>query len=133
MYRDEFGVFPRLERRTEAMSEARGAGPLPWVQVAPGAPYFVTETGEPWTPIGQNDAISWVEFKGLFGKRDLPAVDAHLKWLVDHGVTCLRLMMEYAQVRHCYFERPLGAFAPSMVRLWTICLGFASGTGCASC
>ncbi|WP_246736427.1 hypothetical protein [Enterovirga aerilata] len=98
-------------------SELRPAG-QPWVQVAPGAPYFVTEDGAPWTPIGQNDAISWVEFKGLFGRRDLPAVEAHLRWLKAHGVTCLRLMMEYAQVRHRYLERPAGRFVPAMVRLW---------------
>ncbi len=94
------------------------AGQLPWVQVAPGAPYFLTETGEPWTPIGQNDAISWVEFKGLFRRRDLAAVESHLRWLKAHGVTCLRLMMEYAQVKHRYLERPAGRFVPAMVTLW---------------
>jgi hypothetical protein len=117
MYRDELGFAP-LERRREAIFEERRTAPLSWIQVAPDAPYFVTETGEPWTPIGQNDAISWVEFEGLFGRRDLPAMESHLKWLADHGVTCLRLMMEYAQVRHRYFERPLGTFPSNMVRLW---------------
>ena len=29
-----------------------------WVQRAPGAPYFITDDGAAWTPIGQNDAIS---------------------------------------------------------------------------
>jgi len=91
---------------------------LPWIQVAPNAPYFLTETGEPWTPIGQNDAISWVELNGLFRRRDLPGVEAHLRWLVDHKVTCLRLMLEYAQVEHRYFERPMGVFPPNMVQLW---------------
>ena len=91
---------------------------LPWIGVAPNAPYFLDDTGAPWTPIGQNDAISWVEFAGLFRRRDLPAVERHLAWLVDHGVTCLRLMVEYAQVRHRYLERPAGVFVPAMVRLW---------------
>ena len=45
--------------------------PLPWIEVARGAPYFVTDAGDPWTPIGQNDSLSWVELKGLFGRRDL--------------------------------------------------------------
>jgi hypothetical protein len=130
MYRDELGFSPLLERRTEPSSDAhRGTEPLPWIQVAQGAPYFVTETGEPWTPIGQNDAISWVEFKGLFGRRDLGAVEAHLKWLADHGVTCLRLMMEYAQVRHRYLERPLGTFPPNMVQLWDDLLGLCERHG----
>jgi hypothetical protein len=92
--------------------------PLPWIGIAPDAPYFVTETGEPWTPIGQNDAISWPELAPLFRRRDLPAVERHLRWLVDHGVTCLRLMLEYAQVRHRYFERPAGVPVPGMVQLW---------------
>ncbi len=91
---------------------------MPWVQVAPAAPYFQTEAGEPWHPIGQNDAISWVELDPLFRRRDVAAVDAHLAWLASQGVTCLRLMLEYAQVRHRYIERPAGTFAPRMVRLW---------------
>jgi mannan endo-1,4-beta-mannosidase len=91
---------------------------LPWIGVAPDAPYFTDEHGAAWTPIGQNDAISWVELQGLFRRRDLPAVERHLEYLVDHGVTCLRLMVEYAQVRHRYFERPAGVFVPAMVQLW---------------
>jgi mannan endo-1,4-beta-mannosidase len=90
---------------------------LPWISVAAGAPYFV-EDGTPWTPIGQNDAITWPELAGLFRRRDLPSVERHLRWLKAHGVTCLRLMMEYAQVRHRYFERPAGRVVPDMVRLW---------------
>lgn len=91
---------------------------LSWIAVAPDAPYFIDGDGADWTPIGQNDAISWPELAGLFRRRDLPAVEAHLRWLVEHGVTCLRLMIEYAQVRHRYFERPAGTAVPAMVRLW---------------
>jgi len=96
---------------------------LTWIQVAePGVPYFVTETGASWTPVGtpvgQNDAISWDELAGLFRRRNLAAVEAHLRYLAEHGVTCLRLMLEYAQVRHRYIERPVGRFVPAMVRLW---------------
>ncbi len=91
---------------------------LPWINVAPGAPYFVDEDGRDWTPIGQNDAISWPELAPLFRRRDLAAVERHLCWLRDHGVTCLRLMVEYAQVRHRYLERPGGAVVPAMVTLW---------------
>ncbi|WP_292496125.1 hypothetical protein, partial [Mesorhizobium sp.] len=80
--------------------------------------YFATEDGEPWMPIGQNDAISWPELNGLFRRKDIAGVEAHLRWLRQSGVTCLRLMLEYAQVRHRYFERPLGRFVPAMVRLW---------------
>ncbi|MFT8243716.1 hypothetical protein [Roseomonas sp. BN140053] len=91
---------------------------LPWIERAPGAPYFVTAAGEPWTPIGQNDAISWPELEGLFRRRDLPAVERHLRYLKEHGVTCLRLMLEYAQGKHRFLERRVGSFNPTMVQLW---------------
>jgi len=94
------------------------AATLPWIRVAPGSPYFVDDTGADWTPIGQNDAISWPELEPLFRRKDLPAVERHLRWLVEHGVTCLRLMVEYAQVRHRYFERRAGTPVPAMVQLW---------------
>ncbi|HEV2130018.1 MAG TPA: hypothetical protein VGR27_02890 [Longimicrobiaceae bacterium] len=92
--------------------------PLPWIQVAPGAPYFVTEQGDAWTPIGQNDAVTWPDLAGLFRRRDLPAVEGHLRWLRAHGVTCLRLMLEYTHGENRYLERPIGRFQPNMVRLW---------------
>ncbi|GAA4431131.1 hypothetical protein GCM10023188_18400 [Pontibacter saemangeumensis] len=91
---------------------------LPWIQVAPGAPYFITEEGENWTPIGQNDAITWPDFDGLFRRKNLRQVEGHLAWLAGHGVTCLRLMLEYAQGDYRYFEKPAGTFSPNMVRLW---------------
>jgi hypothetical protein len=91
---------------------------LPWISVSKGSSYFVDDQGEAWTPIGQNDAISWPELAGLFRRRDLTAVERHLEWLVESGVTCLRLMLEYAQVRHRYIERPVGRFVPAMVQLW---------------
>jgi mannan endo-1,4-beta-mannosidase len=96
--------------------EPARAASLPWIRVA--GSYFATEEGDPWTPIGQNDAISWPELNGLFLRRDVAAVEAHLRWLKESGVTCLRLMLEYAQFRHRYFERPQGRFVPAMVLLW---------------
>ncbi len=97
---------------------AREPAPLPWVEVNPGTPYFRTEDGSPWTPIGQNDAVTWPELAGAFRRRDLPAVDAYLETLAAHGVTCLRLMLEYCHGEHRYLERPVGRFQPNMVRLW---------------
>lgn len=92
--------------------------PLGWIERAPNAPYFVVDTGQSWTPIGQNDAVCWVEFAGLLNRRDLPAVARHLGWLADHGVTCLRLMLEYAEDGAHFFEKPAGTFNPVMVGLW---------------
>jgi hypothetical protein len=60
---------------------------LPWIERAAGAPYFITSQGEPWTPVGQNDAISWPELEGLFRRRDLPAVERHLRYLRECGVS----------------------------------------------
>jgi len=91
---------------------------LPWIQTVPGVPYFQTERGEGWTPVGQNDAITWPELEGLFRRRDLASVERYLAYLASHGVTCLRLMLEYAQGRHRFLERPVGTFRPSMVQLW---------------
>jgi hypothetical protein len=89
-----------------------------WIGTRPGLPYFLTDTGEAWTPIGQNDAVNWPELNGLFRRRDLAGVEAHLRWLKAHGVTCLRLMLEYCQGEHRYIERPVGKFSANMVRLW---------------
>lgn len=101
-------------RAPDLTSNAR----LEWIETRPGLPYFVTESGAAWTPIGQNDAISWPELSGLFRRRDLAGVERHLRWLRDSGVTVLRLMLEYAQERHRYFERPAGVYVPAMVQLW---------------
>src|ERR671939_468159 len=76
--------------------EAAGpVNPLPWVRLGPGRRYFETEAGEPYLIIGQNDALTWPELEGLLGRRDLPSVDRHLAWLKTHGVTTLRVMLEY--------------------------------------
>jgi hypothetical protein len=89
-----------------------------WITVAPESPYFITEHGTAWTPIGQNDAITWPELAGLIERRNLLAVERHLRWLRDSGVTCLRLMLEYCQDVRAHFESPAGYFRPAMVALW---------------
>jgi len=91
---------------------------LGWIQRAPGRPYFVTEAGASWTPIGQNDAVSWPEWRGLLHRRDLAGIERHLAYLSDSGVTCLRFMLEYAQTGEHFFEQPAGTFNPTMVQLW---------------
>lgn len=96
-----------------------GAGvQMPRIECRAGLPYFVTSTGRAWTPVGYNDAIHWPELAGLFLRREVEAVRCHLQWLKHHGVTCLRLMLEYSQGRHRYIERPVGSFVVSMVALW---------------
>ncbi|MDQ3279269.1 MAG: cellulase family glycosylhydrolase [Bacteroidota bacterium] len=92
--------------------------PLRWIQTVKGNSYFSTEEGSSWTPIGQNDAITWPELKGLFRRRDLQAAETYIAMLAEQGVTCMRLMLEYCQGKHRYFENPIGAFQPNMIRLW---------------
>ena len=91
---------------------------MPWVVRADAAPYFLLDTGAPWTPLGANESITWPELAGLFRRRDLPGVESHLRRLRECGVTVLRLMLEYGQREHRYLERPAGRFVPAMVRLW---------------
>lgn len=88
-----------------------------WVQRAPGVPYFRTEDGAAWTPIGHNDSISWVEWRGLWNG-DTAHVVQHLNWLKSHGVTVLRFMLEYAETGGHFFEQPAGTFNPVLVDAW---------------
>jgi hypothetical protein len=103
---------PLVPPRFEAQAE------IPWIAVAPQAPYFIAEDGSPWTPIGQNDNINWLELKGLFRRRNMGEAEAYLDRLAHSGVTVLRLMLECAQGRSRYIERPVGKFVPAMVQLW---------------
>lgn len=91
---------------------------LPWIDRAAGTPYFATEQGDAWTPIGQNDAITWPDLAGAFRRRDLAGVEDYFGRLQQAGVTTLRLMLEYCHGSHRHLERPAGVFQPNMVRLW---------------
>jgi mannan endo-1,4-beta-mannosidase len=108
---------PRRAPSAKPLQPLAGA-PLPWVVRAAGAPYFTLDDGTPWAPIGANESVTWPELAGLLRRRDLPGVEAHLRWLRGHGVTVLRLMLEYAQGQRYYFERPAGTFVPHVVQLW---------------
>ena len=109
-------VSPVSISRGSGVTEAPAR--LPWIQVAAGSPYFVTDEGADWTPIGQNDAISWPELHGVFRRRDLATMETYLALLARSGVTVLRLMLEYCHREHRYFEAPAGRMVPAMVRLW---------------
>ncbi|MBE9461452.1 hypothetical protein ACFP1I_01630 [Dyadobacter subterraneus] len=91
---------------------------LPWIRLSQDSPYFVDENGSDWTPIGQNDAITWPDLEGLFKRKNIRAVEGHFAFLAAHGVNCLRVMLEYCQTENRYFERPAGRFQPNMIQLW---------------
>src|SRR3954451_720089 len=97
----------------DAVAEA--TRPFPWVRLGPARRYFEDEDGEPFLIIGQNDALTWPELEGLLGRRDLPAVDRHLGWLRTHGVTTLRVMLEYVG-DGLYLEHRPGEFDPVTVQ-----------------
>jgi mannan endo-1,4-beta-mannosidase len=99
----------------EAFEPGPVGRPLPWVRLGPGRRYFETEGGEPFLIIGQNDALTWPELEGLLGRRDLPGVDRHLAWLKAHGVTTLRVMLEYVG-DGLFLERSCGEFDPVTVQ-----------------
>jgi len=91
---------------------------LSWIRVCPDSPYFMDENGRDWTPIGQNDAITWPDLAGLFRRKNPGDVEGHLAYLSDHGVTCIRIMLEYCQSENRYLEKPVGKFQPNMVQFW---------------
>ncbi len=108
-----------LDRSRASAAGAKLSAPrLAWIEVARDAPYFVTADGRDWTPVGQNDAVSWEGLSGLYRRRDPMAARRYLERLADHGVTTLRLMLEYAEVADFLLEDPIGRFRPEMVQLW---------------
>jgi len=91
---------------------------LALIQVAANGRYFSTHNGEPFLFIGCNDAITWQGLEGLFHRRDVEAAERHIADLAAHGITVLRIMLEYVDHEWRYFEHPAGHFVPSMVQLW---------------
>src|SRR5947209_15078059 len=111
-------IAPAPTAGTEAASPSEATQPvhpLPWIRLGPGRRYFETEDGAPFLIIGQNDALTWPELEGLLDRRDVPAVDRHLAWLKEHGVTTLRVMLEYVG-DGLFLERECGRFDPVTVR-----------------
>ena len=104
-------------------------GRLPWIEVASRAPYFVTQHGHAWTPIGHNDAITWPALQPLWRSRDVARVEAHVRDLVANGVTVLRLMLECSQNQHRFLERAAGRFNPHVVSFWDQLVQICERTG----
>jgi hypothetical protein len=72
--------------------------------------------GDPWTPIGHNEALTWVHLASLLTSPQ--TAREYFETLARCGVTCLRLMLEYCQGNGHFFERPVGRFNPRVVRMW---------------
>jgi mannan endo-1,4-beta-mannosidase len=69
-------------------------------------------------PVGQNDALTWPDLTGLYRRRNRRQAQRYIRMLARHGVTCLRMMLEYAETEHRYFEEPVGRFNPTLVEFW---------------
>lgn len=110
MLSDEFSLL------SSAAVEDAPDVPLPWVRVAERAPYFTTDEGRPWTPIGHNDAIAWPPLALALTRPQEAA--SYFAMLARHGSTCIRLMLEYSQANHHTLERPVGRFQPRMIARW---------------
>jgi hypothetical protein len=91
---------------------------LPWIKTLPDKSYFFTEKGDNWMPVGQNDAITWPDLKGVFLRKNLKHTEQYFSMLQQHGVNCMRLMMEYCHTENRYLEKPVGHFHNNMVALW---------------
>ena len=89
-----------------------------WIRVCENAPYFEDEENIIWTPIGQNDALTWPDLKGLFLRKNVEEVEGHFAFLHRHGVNCIRIMLEYCQTENRYLEKPVGSFQKNMVQFW---------------
>jgi hypothetical protein len=100
-----------------------------WIRCIPGAPFFETEAGAAWTPVGHNEAITWPHIEGLYRRRDTARAERHFADLAASGVNCLRLMLDYNQVRHRHLEHRCGAFSPAMVALWDDLIGLGERHG----
>ncbi len=89
----------------------------------------MTEDGEPWTPIGHNDAITWPALAGLFDGRDPASAGRYVRMLVEHGVTVLRVMLEYCEDDRHYLERPAGLYSARLVERWDDFIGLCERAG----
>src|SRR5947199_7359316 len=99
------------------------------VRVAPGRRYFMTADGSPFLVIGHNDAICWPNLAPLREPGGRGAVLSHLRMLAAHGVTVLRLMLEYGEDRDWFFEDPAGCPLPHAVRFWDHLFALAEQAG----
>lgn len=112
------GAFARGRAALRRVAPPDAADMGGWIRCAEAAPYFETDVGTPWAPIGHNEAITWPNIAPLYRRRDAESVDRHFAELAASGVTCLRLMLDYSQGRGRHLEHRVGAFSPAMVRLW---------------
>jgi mannan endo-1,4-beta-mannosidase len=102
---------------------------MPYVQVAPGGRYFITEDGAPFLAIGHNEGMPWPGLANLHYERDIATTEATIAGLAAQGVTVLRIMLEYAQTNGWLFENPVGRPVPGTVLYWDDLIGLCERHG----
>jgi hypothetical protein len=104
-------------------SVPRDPGSMPYIQVAPGGRYFMTEDGRPFLVVGHNDAMPWPTLHHMRNEADLHVTEAYIQDLARRGVTVLRIMLEYCQDNKWFFEKPVGNVRPEAVQYWDNLIG----------
>ena len=122
-------LMKRAEPQYKPASIPRDPESMAYVRVAPGGRYFMTEDGRPFLVIGHNDAMPWPHMHNLKGEQDTATTKAYIKTLVEHGVTVLRIMLEYCQDQRWFFERPVGKPVPEIVQYWDNLIGLCERHG----
>ncbi|HEX8218646.1 MAG TPA: hypothetical protein VF914_05470 [Chloroflexia bacterium] len=101
----------------------RDPAAMPYVRLAPGGRYFMTEDGKPFLAIGHNEALPWPRMWHMQDERDIPTVESYIKMMAEHGVTVVRIMLEYCEDQDWFFEDAEGKPVPSTVQYWDNLIG----------
>lgn len=101
----------------------RDPNDMSYVQLAPGRRHFMTEDGMPFLVIGHNEALPWPRMRHMRDERDVPAVESYIKMMAEHGVTVVRIMLEYCEDQEWLFEDAQGVPVPSTVQYWDNLVG----------
>jgi mannan endo-1,4-beta-mannosidase len=89
-----------------------------YVRVGPNGRYLEFR-GEPFIPVGFNDAVSWGNLLWLRGPSAF-ITEEYFARLAEHGLNTLRIMMSYSQDASGEYELegPLGTYRPDAVAQW---------------
>lgn len=121
--------MPKTAPQFKEAAIPRNPAGMPYVQVAPSGRYFMTEDGKPFLVVGHNDAMPWPNMHNLHYEQDISTTESYIKHLVEHGVNVMRVMLEYVQDRHWFFERPVGNYLHESVLYWDDLVGLCERHG----
>ena len=129
MLRSERVFMTHNSGRFQQAAIPRDPARMTYVRVAPGGRYFMTEDGAPFLAIGHNDAMPWPTLHHMHREGDIATTEAYIRMLAEHGVTVLRIMLEYCQEEDWFFEDPVGQPVPATVLYWDDLIGLCERYG----